>query len=74
MKTLVAGTLLAFAIATPAAAGPVQTFGNWMIEAGHAQRHFLATHASAPLSPHCRTVIAHPQKYGTREVKWCKGQ
>jgi hypothetical protein len=66
-------TFLAMAVATPASAGPVQTFGDWMLRAGHAQRHFFATNASAPISPHCRYVIAHPQKFSSKEQKFCKG-
>jgi hypothetical protein len=68
----IAAAVLAAGLATPAFAGPVQTFGDWMLRAGHAQRHFFATNASAPLSPHCRWVLAHPQKSGVKEVKWCR--
>ena len=74
MKSSLAAAILAIAVATPAAAGPVQIFGNWMERAGKAQRHFLASNDPAPISAHCRAVIANPKKYGQKEVKFCKGQ
>ena len=74
IKTPLLAAALAVAIATPAAAaGPIQTFGNWMLQAGKAQKHFFTSYDKPPTSQHCRYVVAHPNKFGTREVKFCKG-